>query len=298
MVRFSSRRVVFGEDSRVRSVWRVLLAVPLLLVPGQVVALVLGPLGITGMLPAGLVQAGAFLVLLVVFARVVDRRPVWDYGVSATGPWVGRVCLGFLGIVVGHLVWYGVGSAVGWHQVEVVMAAPGGESILVGVGTVLVAVGVNVWVQETAYFAVVARSVAEGVRARGVPARDAVLVGLVGGAVFMWVVHEGSVQRLELLIAGLVFGALYVQTGDLGLSIGAHVGVNFSGSILFVERGTAEMAVVEVAGSLPGPVLTWLNAGRIPQMAVAYGVFVVGLWWWRGDVGVVTTLAEWRGTSS
>lgn len=295
---FSGRRVVFGEESRVRAVWRVAYGVPMVLIPGLVVASVLGSVGVSGMLPAGLIQASVFLVLLVVFARVLDRRPLGDYGVSATGAWVGRVCLGFLAIVAGHLVWYGVGDMVGWGDVNVVLAAPAGESILVGLATVLVAVFLNVWVQETAYFAVVARSVADGARARGVVARHAVLVGLVGGVVFMWLIHEGSFQRPELLVAGLVYGALYVQSGDLGLSIGAHAGVNVSGSILFVDGGTTEMAVVEVVMSPQGPVLQWLGTARIPQMLVAYAVLVAGLWWWRGDAGVVEGLAVWRDTRS
>lgn len=278
-------------EARVRAVWRALLGFPLLLVPGLVVGLVVGVLGVSGMLPTGLVQAGAFLVLLAVFAMFVDRRPLAEYGVESSQTWVLKVLGGFVAVILGHVIWISAGSMLGWTSISGVASAPSGRPVAIAAAMGLAALAVNIWVQETVYFAVVGRAVAEGVRNRGVTARRAVLGGLVGGAVFMALSHEGTLQRPELLFAGLVFGALYVQTGDLGLSIGAHLGVNFSGHALFVTEGVGErVSIFYVVDSMPG-VIEWASAARLPQLLIGYVLVLAVVYWRTGDVGVVEGLA-------
>lgn len=65
-------------------------------------ALVMPVLGLSGMIPGGPIQGIVFLGMLVLWARVIDRRPLAEYGVSLSAAWAQRRLLGFA-VVVG--VW-------------------------------------------------------------------------------------------------------------------------------------------------------------------------------------------------
>jgi hypothetical protein len=290
------RTIVFGsDDPRLRAVWRFLLAFPLIRLTEVVATTVTPALGLRGMVPAGLVQAGTFAVLFVGWARYVDRRRLTDYGLALSGTWLLDLLVAFGAVVVAHGAWYALGSSLGWTTVEVVTAAPGG-SLALALGAAFVAIGVNVWVQDTVYFGVVLRGAAEGARSRGLTARRAVVGGWFAGIAFVVAVHGGSLSRaLGLIAAGALFGALYVHTGDLALPIGFHLGVNVGAGWLFVPSSLVgeRAAVVAVTETLPA--LGALSAPRIPQMVIAYLLLVAWLRWRRGEVGIEADVARWAG---
>lgn len=280
-----------GRDGRLRAVFRILLAVPLLLVPEVVVAAVAGTVGPLGMLGAGLVQAGAFGLLFLAWMRYIDRRRPADYGLAASPRWVGDAAVAFLAVVAAHALWYALGVALGWSEVSLV-AAPTEMTFLGGLAAAAVAVALGVWVQDTVYFGVVLRSAAEGAAARGVTPRRAVLAGLVVAVAFVVAVHEGGLGRAAgLASAGLLYGVLYVHSADLALPIGFHAGVNLAGGWLFAPAAVAASrpAVFAVAGTVPG--LDALTGPRIPQMVLAYLLVVGWLRWRDGGLGVVTSIA-------
>lgn len=290
------RGIITGRaDPRLRATWRVLLAAPLILLTEVVARAGAAALGTTGLVSTGLLQAGAFGLLLVAWARYVDRRNLTAYGLSVSGAWLLDLAVALGAVVAAHGAWYALGTSLGWTSVEVAASAPGG-SLALGLAAAFVAVAVNVWVQATVYFGLVLRSAAEGLRSRGLEPRRAVGGGWVVGVLFVVWVHGGGLDRaLGLTAAGALFGLLYVHTGELALPIGFHLGVNFSGGSLFVSAAAAgeRTAVFAVAETLPA--LGALSEPRIPQMLLAYLLVVAWLRWRRGAVGVEAGVARWDG---
>lgn len=291
------RRVLSGTvDPRLRATWRVLLVFPLLLFPQTIASAVpAGDLlpGQGPMVIVGLVQAGVFAVLLVAWARYVDRRPLTDYGVTASRPWLTDLFVGFAAVTVGHVAWFALGTHLGWTSVEASSGTQGGALVL-GLAAFLVALGVNVWVQETACFAVASQSAAEGAATRGLTVRHAALAGWLVGVLVFAGVHAGTLQRPELFVAGGVFGLLYVHTGELALPIGVHLGVNYAGNVLFPVPAVAASrpSLFEVTEALPG-LLGSASAARLPQLLLAYLLLLAWLHWRRGGVDVAPAVARW-----
>lgn len=272
-----------------------LLAGPFILLTEAVARTVTPAFGLPGIVPTGLVQAGAFAVLLVGWARFVDRRRLRDYGLSLSGSWLAQVGVAVGAVVLAHGMWYALGTALGWTSITVEAAAESG-SLPLALAAGLVAVGVNVWVQDTVYFGVVLRSAAEGLHARNVPTRHAVLGGWLAATLFVVAIHDGSLQRLlGLSAAGALFGLLYVHTGDLALPVGFHLGVNFGAGWLFVPASLAgeRAAVLAVTETLP--VLQAVSAPRIPQLLLAYLLLAGWLTWRRGGLAIEDRIAEWTG---
>ncbi|WP_255149079.1 CPBP family intramembrane glutamic endopeptidase [Halorarius halobius] len=285
------RSLLFGdEDPRLRATWRLLLAVPLVLSTQFVARAVTGALGVPGMVPTGLAQAGWFGLLFVLWARYVDRRAIRNYGLTLSTGWLRDAVVAFSAVVVGYVVWYGGAAALGVASLAVAADA----SLAVALAGAFVALAVNVWVQDTVYFGLVLRNAAEGAGSRGLTARRAVLAGWVVAAAFFVVIHGEPAGRVGTLgVAGAVFGLLYVLTGDLSVPIGFHLGLNFVGGWLFLPADAGGPTAVSVSGAAP-VVGSAARAGQ-PQMVVALALVVGWLWWTRDDVGVATDIARWRG---
>lgn len=297
--------VVWSErESRVRATWRTLLAWPVLwFAAGSIavaVAVAVVPVGISQpstMAAVGLFQAGFFAVAWAAWARYLDRRPLANYGFSASASWVADFLAGFLAVVAGHAVWLSLGMTLGWADVSVSMTAPG-TSLVYGLVAVFVGIVVNVWVQETVFTGVTVKNAAEGLASRGVTPSRAVVAAWAVAVLLFAVKHRPATaaRGLNLLLALGVFAGLYAHTGELALSIGVHTGVNYLGQSLFVPASSAaaHRAVFEVTTTLTG-LAGSLNRGAIPQILVAYGLLLGWLRWRRGEVSIATGLARWRG---
>lgn len=281
-----------GEDSRLRALWRVLLAMPVILVTGAVSQVVAASLGLSGWMLVGLLQATTFALVLVAWARYIDRRPVGEYGLTASWRWVLDSTIGFLAVLFAQSVWYGMGDLLGWTSVAVAGTAPEG-TVATGLAAAFVGIGTNVWVQETAYFGLVLRNAAEGLHARSLTARHAVLGGWVVGALYVVAIHQGSLQRPGLFVVGGLAGLLYVHTGNLALPVGFHFGVNYTGGWVFAPASIAgeRAAVFTVVGD--GSVFSALTEPAIPQMVIAYLLLVGWLRFCGESVGVREGIARW-----
>lgn len=282
------------EEERLRATWRVLLAGLLILPLSETVSVwVASALGSRTMLVVGTMQATFFAVVLVCWARYVDRRRLADYGFAATPSWLLDLAVGFGAVLVAFALWFGFGSALGWTSVTVSLSAPRG-SVAAGLATAFVALGLNVWVQETVFYGLVLKNAAEGFRGRGVAARRAVLAALCLAAAYFVFIHGETRPRFafDLLVAGAAFGALYVHTGSLALPIGAHLGANFVGGRVFVPASAAgdRAAVFVVSGGVPGVEI--LDMG-FTKVILAYLLLLGWLQWRRGEVGIETAIAEW-----
>jgi len=289
------RGVGWGRhDPRIRATWRVLLAMPVLWVlTGGVLAgnlqSAVGVLPSAGATGGGVTQsllhAGFFLAALGVWARYLDRRPLSDYGVSASPRWVRDGVVGFAAVLVGFGAWTGLTTAFGPTSVAVAPSVPQG-SVLLGVIVPFVALVLHAAVQQVVFFRVILESAAEGLHSRGVSAAGAV-AGAVPVAVLLFVVMHGQagpLRLLDLAVAGGIFGLLYLHTGELALGIGAHFGALYGGIVV--------SAVVRVTGSLSG-VPGVLDQYGFPKMVVAYVVILAWLRWRRGEVPVRTDVARW-----
>lgn len=285
-----------GDDTRIRALWRVLvIAVVISQLQELVAVTVVGVLGLKGRVPFGVAQAVSFGILLVAWAVYIDHRSLSDYGFSLSWSWMLDGVVGFGAVLSGFGIWLGLGSLMGWANVELAMTSPDGL-LLLGLGAFLLGTALNVWVQESIFTGMVLKNAAEGLSSRGVTATQAVIGAWVVAVFFFTVLHgrTGLGQIVNLLIVLGLYGLLYVQTGELALSIGVHTGVNYAGGVLVVSPSLAgnRPSFVEVSNTLSGA-LGSLNDGAVPHVIIAY-LLVLGWLRLRGRAWSVTTeLAYW-----
>jgi len=296
------RRIVWGtEGPRIRAPYRVLLPLLLLtIVLTQLAVLLAGavvPLGTSGVvvvLVTGLFQASFVAVMLVIWARYVDHRPVRDYGRAASPDWVLDLGVAFGAVLIGHAIWYTVGAALGWTDVTLSLST-GEMPLVVGLLAIFVAMGVNQWVQETVFVAIPIRNAAEGLAAWGVTPRRAILAAWAVATLLFTLSHTNpNLSTWINHLVGLgVYALLYVHTGELAFPVGVHFGVNYSANALFVTgSGTGELALFEVTESLGG-LVGGLSGGRLPQILLAYLLLLTWVHWRSGTVSIRTDIAEW-----
>jgi len=288
------RTVFWGvNEPRLRATWRFLAAWPLLPIVGVLVGLVMPVLGVSGVIPGGPLQGLVFLGMLLAWARFIDRRPLSDYGVSASRPWLLKLLVGFAVVLMVWSGWHALAASLGWTRVELSLTAPGGSVGFGLVGT-MVSLVINSLVQDLVFFGIVLQSAAEGFRSRGLDPRRAVIGGWLVGILFFTVIHgmPGPVDVLGHAVGGAVFGALYVHTDDLALTVGVHWGSSWAAGNLFAGPATAEQfpSLFEVTTLQPGIRGLWVS---IPLYLATYLVLVRWLQWRRGDVTIETDVAEW-----
>ncbi|PSP99438.1 hypothetical protein BRC89_04645 [Halobacteriales archaeon QS_4_70_19] len=294
-VRALLRRLLVGaERERLRATWRVLLAGLLVFQLTETASVrVAGVVGSRAPVVVGTVQAVVFGVLLVGWARYVDRRPLADYGFRSPPTWAFDLVVGVGAVLVAWTLWFGVGTALGWTTVTVSLSAPAGP-VALGLAAALVAFGTNAWVQETVFRGLVLKNAAEGLASHTFDARRAVLAAWLLTVAYFVLIHGATRPRVvvDLAVAGAVFGALYVHTGSLALPVGAHLGANVVGGAVFVPSGIAgdRAAVFVVSGGVPGPEL--LNTG-VPKVVLGYLLLLGWVRWRHGEVGIETAVATW-----
>ena len=289
-------------DPRLGAGWRVLLAFVLFVVTTLAMLATIAGVSSLGVTLSRVEKAtvgiplGAvfFFALLVPWARYVDRRPLATYGFERSRRWLADLGVGFLAVALGTGLWYGLGVAMGWTTVELVWAYEDGP-VGLWVGLMVVVWGVSGAYQATLYFGLWLKNAAEGLASRGLSPRRAVLGAWAVTAVLFVLRHGPSdvPSVVALLVGGMVFGAMYVHSGELALPIGAIGWGNFVNLVLFVphDLDLGAPVVFEVTQSLPaglGP----LADPRLPQMVVAYLVVVAWLQWRRDGLSIDTSLTQ------
>lgn len=298
------RVLVWGRsDSRVRATYRVLLAMPVFwILAGGLIA---GPLRASvGVIPSGnepfaglagsVLHAGAVLVLLVGWARYLDREPLSSYGVTASRSWVSDLLVGLSAVAVAFGLWFAVASALGWASIGLALSSPGG-SLVGGVVLFVVTLGLHVWVQQLVFFRIIITSAAEGLHSRGVTQRRAVLAAIVVAVPIFIAMHQLrlDLRMVDLAVVGLIYGLVYVHTGELAVGIGLHLGIFLGDQVVFVAASNASetLAVVSVTQSLPAS-LAVLGSYGFPKMIIAYGVVAGYLVWSHDGLPVTTEIAR------
>jgi hypothetical protein len=287
--------VVFGEeDTRVRAIWRVLLAMPILwILTGDVLTAnlmsIIGPLGdstVTG-LASSLLHGGFLLIALIPWARYFDRQPLSNYGIAGSLNWIRDFFIGFVVVVIGQALWISIGSLSGGKSIQVSLSTPD-ESLLFWLVLPFVALVLHAAVQQIVFFRVILKNAAEGLHSQGVAASQAVLAAVPVATVLFIAMHGSTtpLRILDLAVAGCIFGLMSLHTGELGLGIGAHFGAFYSGTVV--------LSVIQVTGSLSG-VLGTIDQYGFPKMVLAYLVVVAWLVWLHGELPLQGSIARWNG---
>jgi len=263
------RRVLFPfwnrSEQRPRAVWRVIGAlVVALAVPSILGVVALRPLDLP-MVAVQLVSNGTAalvaLVVVVVWARYVDRRAVRDYGFGVGREWWVMLALGALAALLGWGGALATDIALGWASIAAVLSpGVGGISFLPSfVAFALAWVFVGVW-EEAIFRGVVMRNAIEGLNGTRISFRWALAGGWVVSSVLFGVLHFGqAASPLALVfwvVAGLVLGLAYLLTDQLAVPIGLHFAFDFGVNNVFGlasvrEAGTAVPTILrpEFSGS-------------------------------------------------
>jgi len=263
--RSTVRRALYGRrDGRLRATWRVLISFAVFL------ASLVGASTLLGRVPFPdlLLNAGTTLavfvavaVLLFVGTRVVERRSLAGYGLSFDGRWwrdaAGGVLVGFLfqGLVTALLFAFGSARLVGTLSPGV-----GNGPVTVAVAfaaTVLALLAVALW-EELLFRGILIQNTLEGLTARGVARRTAVVVALVGSALVFGLPHATSAAEgasvgfavFQAVVAGLYFGLAYLLTDSLAFPIGLHLSTNLWVASVFGQPDSAFPALLRLERDL------------------------------------------------
>jgi uncharacterized protein len=179
-----------------------------------------------------------------------------------------------------------LGIAVATGAFVPVATLDGGDlGLLVGLGLlVLGMVLVATWEELLLRGVLVGELV--GALRRRVPPRLAAAAAVTIGGVLFGLGHAGQPDRPVLLttwiVAGLVFGAVYLLDGSLALVIGAHAGFNIAHNALLVRAdggGTRRLSSLVRVEQVPDH--WWLSTGGVIEMAGFLLVAVLAMLWVR-----------------
>ena len=283
-----------ASEGRVRALWRVVAALAVtLVVPGVVYAATTQsldlPLIVTGFASNALFAVTA-VVVLVTWARYVDRRPVAAYGFRVDRRWIATLGAGAFAGIAGWGGALATDLVAGWATVEAVFSV--GESrVPLAVGLALGVAQfalVGLW-EEVVFRGIVMRNAVEGLDFPGVSRRWALVGGWVGSSVLFGALHydqAGSVLALGFwVLAGLVLGLAYLLTDELAVPVGLHaafdIGVNHVWGLATAAPDERVAAVpMLVRPAFTGPERFVGVAGLVnTAWVLLMGVAVVALVW-------------------
>lgn len=252
--------------------------------------------------PLELLGLSAILVAgVLVSARLVDRRPVSEYGLSLDRRWWKSFAVaGGVGTAVnaGALA---VSVGAGWASVTGYVQSPGVLSFLPATAVTFALVAVAASWEEFVFRAAMLKNVAEGAESTlgRVPA---VVVGVLLSSLVFAALHGGKVddptQYGYYLEAGLLFGTVYVLTGDLSLPVGFHVFYNYTQGLfgLGVSQATPELVALELVGPA-----AWVGEEGLVHVvfaAVGGALLVAYVRWRDGPLRVRDRLTRWTPTTA
>jgi membrane protease YdiL (CAAX protease family) len=242
-------------------------------------------------------MAVVLVVAVLIGARLVDRRPAAEYGLALDSEWLRSFAVGgFIGILVnaGTLL---AALAVGWATVTGFFQGAESLPFLPAMLLVLAYIGVLASWEEFIFRGAMLKNLAEGADGY-VPRWVAVGIALLISSGIFAFMHSGKVTGVSgysyYLLAGLIFGSVYVLTGNLALPMGFHVFYNFSMSAVFglgVSQQTPEVFVLNVSGPT-----VWIGEEGFLRVifAAVGGLLLIGYIRWRGGpLGIDHRITQW-----
>lgn len=277
--------------TRVSRGWRIAGSVTLLLVAAFGTNVLLsGVLPPTWPLPIlqVLIAAGTVAVAVPLTAWTGRRlRPVRSLHHRGLRWGGGRDADAIAGVIVGLVAGVlpmGVAIAIGGFGPVAVLDG-GDVGLLLGLALLIVAMVLVATWEELLLRGVLVGELVAAFRRRISP-RSAAVLAVTLGAVIFGLGHAGQPDRPVLLttwiVAGLVFGAVYVLDGRLALVIGAHAGFNIAHNAVVVradvegtERLSALLRVEQASDTW------WMSPGGIIELAGFLLLLVLALLWLR-----------------
>jgi membrane protease YdiL (CAAX protease family) len=247
--------------------------------------------------------SGLIVVLAVgvlVATKLLDRRPVVDYGLSLDREWWNAVVVGGvtgLAVNAGALV---VSLLAGWVSVTGFAEAPGVLPFVPAVIVTFAYIAVAAIWEEFIFRATMLKNLAEG-GAGYVGRKPAALLAVLLSTLVFATLHGGKVTHVSqygyYVIAGLVLGSVYALTGNLALPIGFHVFYNFSQGLLGlgVSQVTPELVVLELVG--PDK---WVGEEGLVHVVFALlgGLLLLAYIRWRdGQLQIDDRVTQWNPTT-
>jgi membrane protease YdiL (CAAX protease family) len=251
-----------------------------------------------GWLLANALKVALATALLVVWARVVDRRRIADYGFSRGREWWTEL---FAGMLIGAsipIVSVLVMFALGWASVSSVASpsAPILASVAIGL---ISALGIGYW-EETLYRGIAFKNAAEGLRAMRAPARGAVLgawfITSLGFTLYHVLLGGGLASFGYYMTGSLLLGLGYLLTGRLALPIGLHAMYDFFHGLVFVpnpEPSFPALVGLRMAESAPDAFVGQVGLLEVGFIALAMALVLAWVRRRDGRDTVRTELAEW-----
>jgi membrane protease YdiL (CAAX protease family) len=300
-----------GDERRVRALWRLVALV--LAVSGAGLAV-----RATGLLPergtrefyvvGSVIRVLLVLAVMGLLGRLLDRRPLRDFGLSLDRAWWIDLTFGLsLGAAMMTTIFV-AGWSLGWIEVTGTLrtTAPGeafGRAILM---PALLFVGVGI-VEELLARGYLLHNVAEGLafRRMGGPRGGLVAATAISSVLFA-LGHVNNpnttwVSTVNIAFAGALLALGLLLTGQLAIPIGMHITWNFfQGSVYgFPVSGVTRFRTTLIVTEETGPDL-WTGgvfgpeAGLLCLVAMAASAVAIVLWVRRrqGSVHLVTSLAE------
>ena len=239
------------------------------------------------------VLAGSILIS----SKLLDRRPLANYGLAIDRGWLRSFAVGGLIATAVNAGTFLVALSVGW--ITVVDIAGGADELpfLVAMIVTFALTTVAASWEEFVFRGAMLKNLAEGADGL-VPRWVAVGLALLGSAGVFAFMHSGKVTGIEgygyYLLAGLIFGGVYALTGDLGLPMGFHAFYNFSMSAIFglgVSQRSPELFVLDAGGPT-----VWIGEEGLLRVifAAVGGLLLVAYIRWRdGELGIDDRITRW-----
>ena len=232
------------SQDRARAPWRIIAPlIPVLGIAGVVGWFLFGRVpGPILIVISQLTLALSAIVLFALSTRYLDRgRSIWDYGLRVDRRWALDVAVGFLIGVTAVGVPYSLGIAVGWFDRSAFLS-PSPIGLWVGLLLVIIAFLCTGFWEELVFRGVLMANAADGLRS-WLSRRTLVIAVLVLQAVVFGVLHIGQWTTqaphpafvTTWILAGFMFGMLYLLSNDLALPIGVHAAMNTAQDSLVTE---------------------------------------------------------------
>ena len=289
-------RAIFWSDERERARTPWLILLPLL---AAMVAITAADVAFSDRLPLPLAQlvvsaapAGAAIGIILLSRRFLGaRRGLAEYGLAVDRRWMCDASIGFGIGVVGVSIPFLVGMGAGWIEVAAVFDR-GALALWPGILLYGIAMLVTGLWEELVLRGVFLCNAADGLR-RWLSPRRAIAGGLVLSGVVFGLGHLGQATHPALILTwilpGILFGVIYVLSGNLAVPIGAHAAFNITANLLFARTDVTELGDLSVLMRVDvDPTLTVLKFGGALEAAAFAALGLLALLWIRHSRGALT----------
>lgn len=279
---------------RARAAWLILL--PLI---GAFMAAVVADAATSGRLPLPAAQlvisaasAGVAVLLVLLSRRFLGaRRGLGGYGLSLDRRWIRDAVAGFGIGVVGVSIPFLLAMAAGWVEIAATLDR-GAMALWPGVLAYCVAMLFTALWEELVLRGVFLATAADGLR-RWLSPRLAVTGGLVLSGVVFGLGHLEQATHPALILTwvlpGIIFGLIYLLSGNLAIPIGAHAAFNIIANVLFAR--TDVVAVADLSALMRvdvDPSQTYLTRGGALEAGGFVVIEILAFLWIRHTRGALT----------